>query len=282
MNTEALNKKYRQLEQEKAALTEEKIKIQAQKRVMEMTVAELTDDKKKLRQKENKLSESVSKLENINNNLILWQRALLHEQKNMFTEIYNQIYHIKEDPSDENLENAVRKTEIIEREINSLLKWSRDFVIKTEPEYSTFNFKSLIDRFDEVYEKYSRDKKIIVRPEIFQIHSDQNLLKFIINNLIKNILNIVRSHAQIEIDIQRNEKEYLLELKDNGPGFQGFPPGEEIFKKVKKGTGLMVVERCIEILNGKIELRNMPGGGAKYNFSFPVNALPKDSKSMIQ
>jgi two-component system sensor histidine kinase KdpD len=282
MDTEALNKKHQQLEQEKAALTEAKIKIQAQKRVMEMTVAELMDDKKKLRQKENRLSESVSKLENINNNLILWQRALLHEQKNMFTEIYNQIYHIKTDPSDENLENAVRKTEIIEREINNLLKWSRDFVIKTEPEYSTFNFKSLIDRFDEVYEKYSKNKEIIVRPEIFQIHSDRNLMKFIINNLLKNVLNIVRSKARIEINIQRSEKEYHFELTDNGPGFHGFPPDEEIFKKVKKGTGLMVTERCIEILKGTIELRNMPSGGAKYNFSFPVEAASKTEENNAQ
>lgn len=266
-----LKELYEGLENEKKKLEAEKIKLDGQKRTERMTVNELEYDKKRLRKQEAKLQEQNLKLEKINHNLSVWQNAILHEQKNMFSEIYNHIYSIKNNPNAKNLEYVVKKTEVIEQEFNSLLKWSKSFVRDTKPEYQYFQFCSIIENLSSIYEYYAGKKEIKVTPQIMNIHSDKVLLRFIFHNIIKNVLNIVRNNAVIDINISKENECYRFEITDNGPGFFGYRPGTDIFGKVKKGNGMMIIEKCIEILNGQISLYNLHAGGCKYDLKIPTN-----------
>lgn len=128
---------------------------------------------------------------------------------------------------------------------------------------------------------------------------DYGLMEQVIFNLLNNAIAYTPGGSEINIkascttsfegifeesgntaEIKRNKTttELILIISDNGPGF---PPDEmkyvfDKFYRLKEtqpggtGLGLSIVKGFVEAHKGRIELRNLPGGGAEFTIRIPA------------
>ncbi|PJZ44549.1 sensor histidine kinase [Leptospira brenneri] len=89
----------------------------------------------------------------------------------------------------------------------------------------------------------------------------------ILNELVSNSFRhafLNRSHGKIEVNLSKVNQNFVLAVKDNGPGM------EKIFQD--KGIGLTLVQNLVKQLRGTINISN--NLGANFEIQFPV--LNKD------
>ena len=84
--------------------------------------------------------------------------------------------------------------------------------------------------------------------------------------IVQESLTNVARHAQaseVRISIERNETFFLLEVRDNGAGFE---PG----KRKQKSFGLVGIRERVLVLNGKLEICSAPGLGTAIKLCCPI------------
>jgi signal transduction histidine kinase len=82
-------------------------------------------------------------------------------------------------------------------------------------------------------------------------------VKEAIHNVIKH------GHAsEIQISIRQTEKALILQVSDNG---RGFDPAVEV-----RGNGLDNMERRLRSLKGSCSVEGQPGAGTKVTLTFPL------------
>jgi signal transduction histidine kinase len=84
---------------------------------------------------------------------------------------------------------------------------------------------------------------------------------------VQELVNNALKHSQarqIIIQISQNESILLLEIEDNGVGFE---PGDI---ENKKGSGFTNLKNRIQYLKGKLEIRSKPGSGTAFYMEIPV------------
>lgn len=103
------------------------------------------------------------------------------------------------------------------------------------------------------------------------IYSDKELLKRILNQLVKNALNF--SSDTVRIEVLTNEDELVVIVEDRGIGI---PEDEKslIFEPFKRcsnvrmisgsGIGLAIVKVCVELLEGNIDFESTQNQGTKF------------------
>jgi len=85
--------------------------------------------------------------------------------------------------------------------------------------------------------------------------------------ILQEQLNNILKHAKastIEISIQSINHITLLQIKDNGNGFD--------INTKKEGIGLENIRRRVQMLNGKIDILSLPGKGCEIRIEIPVTA----------
>ncbi|MBO9701470.1 MAG: sensor histidine kinase [Sporocytophaga sp.] len=115
--------------------------------------------------------------------------------------------------------------------------------------------------------------------ETEKFHSDKNLIKSIIQNLIENPIkyrDCEKSESFLKIEITCNDEEAKLVFIDNGLGISGEYHTKifEMFCKANEnsngtGLGLYIVKIALEKLNGKISLSSEPGKGSCFSVVIP-------------
>ncbi len=94
----------------------------------------------------------------------------------------------------------------------------------------------------------------------------------VIGNLLSNALQYIPAGGRIWIDISRQGDELAISINDNGPGvaendlpfiFERFWRGEKSRSRASGGAGLglAITKLLVEEQDGRIEARNLPGGG---------------------
>ncbi|MFH2137492.1 MAG: ATP-binding protein [Candidatus Omnitrophota bacterium] len=114
-----------------------------------------------------------------------------------------------------------------------------------------------------------------------EITCDNVRVEEVFYNLILNAINFSdKNKPVVEIGGRKNDQVYEFYVKDNGPGIE-----EKYFEKIfgifqrigdKKdvegtGAGLAIVKKIVEIHRGKIWVESVPGQGAVFYFTIPVN-----------
>ncbi len=105
---------------------------------------------------------------------------------------------------------------------------------------------------------------------------DENQLRVVLLNLIRNSLEAMENGGEIEIFIEEKEETFEIHIRDNGPGI---PPEirESIFqpffssKDLGTGLGLAISKQIINAHNGAIQLANSEGRGAHFIISLPLS-----------
>lgn len=140
------------------------------------------------------------------------------------------------------------------------------------------------------------ESSISIDPEIPQVKTDQNGIKQVLINLIKNAAEAMETGGKITVStrfLQESAKILIDEkrripgsieivIADNGPGIDEkvretlFDPYSTTKKeKGNSGLGLSIVHSIVRDLNGKIRCESRPGRGTTFIITLPVSSSKK-------
>ena len=124
------------------------------------------------------------------------------------------------------------------------------------------------------------------------INADERSLRMMMANLIQNAIDYSVERKEIEFKVFRLDNEVVLEVADYGPGIE--PRYQQaVFEKFFRidkekalscrqgsGLGLYLVRQTVDAHHGRLELRSLPGQGARFIISLPATGtkIPKRRK----
>ena len=117
-----------------------------------------------------------------------------------------------------------------------------------------------------------------------QVSCPQQLLQSIAQNLVSNAVKYSsgRPNAKVTVRVERQAKEALLEVQDNGRGmneeslralFQPFFRAPEVHAIPGHGLGLATTKRLVEAHGGLISVESLIGRGSRFTVRFPLVAF---------
>lgn len=182
-------------------------------------------------------------------------------------------------------ETIVNQVEVLRGMVNAFGKFAEEPVLTIE----SFNIINVIKESISLYSKRDNKQtfKLSLHSESFIVQADEQKLRQVFNNLIKNALDATANSTAPIINITTsnlriNNKAYIeLTISDNGQGFEPDIVGNAfepyVTTKTKgKGLGLAIVKHIIEEHMGHIELKNKKAQGASVIITLPVLQPRKD------
>jgi signal transduction histidine kinase len=99
----------------------------------------------------------------------------------------------------------------------------------------------------------------------------------LLRNLLANAIQYGGERGHIEVSTQTRDQETILYVDDSGKGIpeEARQSAFERFNRLNQhgpdgvGLGLSIVQRCVELQGGRIELQDSPLGGLRVQVSFP-------------
>jgi two-component system, sensor histidine kinase ChiS len=122
--------------------------------------------------------------------------------------------------------------------------------------------------------------------ELPEVSVDEDRFQQIIHNLLSNAVKYTKE-GEIEISAYREGTMVAMSVRDTGTGIPNdikesiFMWGEKETSGKKKGLGLALTKKLIEIQKGSIRVESTQGKGSIFTFTLPVapQTVPKESKS---
>ena len=182
-------------------------------------------------------------------------------------------------------ETIVNQVKVLRGMVNAFGEFAEEPTLTIE----SFNIINVIKESVSLYSKRDNKKifKLSFHSEECVIQADEQKLRQVFNNLIKNALDATVDAASPIINIKtsnlkiNNEAYIELTISDNGQGFEPDIVGNAfepyVTTKTKgKGLGLAIVKHIIEEHMGHIELTNKKTQGASVIIILPVLQPKKD------
>lgn len=204
--------------------------------------------------------------------------GVAHEIRNPLTSIKGYAEFLSLDEQDQSRQELF---DIILDEIERVNSIVEEFMLLSKPTIAVLEKKQLIPIIENVISVLDyqlRKSKCKVELTFTQkdivIECDENKLKQVFLNFIKNAIEAIGPDGMIRIEV-KVEEEIKIMIQDNGVGMnkeQLKKLGEPFFttKKSGNGLGLMVSFKIIENLNGKVYIESEPNKGTTFHLSFPV------------
>ncbi|GEM_PF-1332038 len=270
--------KIRTAELEKA-LTDLRLEIQ----IREKTEKELFEANEKLLatlEREKELGELKSRFISM----------VSHEYRTPLTVILSSAYLIKEslkrgldDEVDRHLHKIHHSVTVMSRLLEDVLTFEKAEEGTLEVRLTEFDLREfLLDIVEEVNINDQKEHNITLNmPEDnYWINSDRYLLKQIISNLLNNSIKYSEKGTYIDIDCRIQDDNIHFLIKDEGKGIadQDLENVFEPFYRNEKtigitpgiGLGLAITKRCVDLLNGTIEINNKLDKGVMFKITIPL------------
>lgn len=140
---------------------------------------------------------------------------------------------------------------------------------------------------DEVHSVTSRRCPIDLRVEGLpaRARADEGLLRHIFTNLLTNAVKYSESGQTVEFHVAREGSDAVCTVKDHGIGipeadrewlFRAFHRGRNVGQRSGTGLGLVIVQRCLEIHGGSLEVESAVGMGTSMTVRLPVFSERED------
>ncbi len=170
--------------------------------------------------------------------------------------------------------------------LESLLNISKLDAGAIKPEYTTFSVGELFNWIEQSFAPIAQDRQLDFRlhytkREDILIHSDFNLIKSAIQNLVSNAIKFT-PQGGILVSARQRREEMLIQIWDTGIGI----PDDHLYHIFDEfyqignlhrdrnnglGLGLSITQRAISLLGGNISCRSHLGRGSVFGFSLPLN-----------
>ena len=112
------------------------------------------------------------------------------------------------------------------------------------------------------------------------VNSDRDLLFSAVGNLLQNAFKFTHAHTEVTLDVYAMADRILIDVKDH---CGGLPSGdvERMFlpftqsgdDKTGLGLGLSIARRSVELNDGVLSARDVPGTGCVFTISLPRHTL---------
>ncbi|WP_028452843.1 sensor histidine kinase [Chitinilyticum aquatile] len=210
-------------------------------------------------------------------------RRLAHEIKNPLTPIQLAAERMEHKLADklepQAAELLTRNTQTIVKQVGALKQMVdafRDYARKPSGKRQPLDFAALLREILVLYEAAPIERHLITTTPLM-VKGDATHLRQVIHNLLQNAQDAIRESPDPKVCIrcEKDEKWVRFNISDNGPGFSSelLPRVFEPYVTTKtKGTGLglAIVKKIIEEHHGRIQVGNLPDGGAFVRIELPL------------
>ncbi len=164
--------------------------------------------------------------------------------------------------------------------------------MRADPEVhiEKFQWNTLLDQILLTAQSDARRKNQMLQNEtqlIVEMQTDRQLLLSVVANLIQNALKYSKIDGHIVVRATISAANLTIEIEDECGGidpithknmFKPFVSG--ISDKSGLGLGLTIIQRAVQLLQGKISVRNTPGFGCNFTVEVPIK-LVRSSKNKV-
>ncbi len=151
--------------------------------------------------------------------------------------------------------------------------------------YDSFDIVKFSEELTEEMQLITKEDQIIIYQHTGSendVNLDQNLLRNCLMNLISNAIKYSGERTLIEFSTAISEDQYVFSVKDNGIGipeedqsglFQPFFRAHNTGNIPGTGLGLNIVQRYVNLMDGKIHFESKSGKGTEFTLSFQKNSV---------
>jgi signal transduction histidine kinase len=215
--------------------------------------------------------------------------GVAHEIRNPLTTLRGFTQMMNENT---NLEANKRYAKIMIDEINRINFIVSEFMVLSKPHIVQFSLIDLSISIKNVITLLNTQaiiKNIEIIPEFvgdrFFIKCEENQMKQVLANLIKNSIEAIPQGGKIHVRIEQQDDQLVISVTDNGVGI----PREKIHllgtpfyttKTEGTGLGLMVSKKIIQNHNGKFEINSVPNEATTVTITLPIELSHLDYVKM--
>lgn len=256
---------------------------------LETEINERIEIEKKLKLREKELLNALEKERDLNLLKSRFVSIASHEFRTPLANILSSINLIEHYDSVETRDKKLYHLAKIKNNIHYLNGILNEFLTLTRIEEGKFNIKlesiDLIHLVQEITEEFNLLKKpeqtIRMNYETsptYQILTDQNCVRHIINNLIANAVKYSGDSSKIDINIRDTELHTEISVADDGIGipeseqkfiFDIFYRGSNVLNIQGTGLGLNIVTKYLDVLQGSISFKSKEKEGTQFTIKLP-------------
>ncbi len=179
-------------------------------------------------------------------------------------------------------DDAQRYIDVLEEEITRLNSIVVDFLFAVRPLDTRLRLGSVMKTLKEVtafVEPELAENKVAlvcdVSPSLPKLEFDENLLKQVLLNLIKNAMNAMENGGRLTLRARPDGNQVLISVQDTGIGMDD-DTMQKIFepyytnKATGTGLGLTVVYKIMKEHRGDITVESKLGEGSTFTLTFPI------------
>jgi signal transduction histidine kinase len=120
--------------------------------------------------------------------------------------------------------------------------------------------------------------------ESISAEGDEALLRHILGNLLSNAVKYSPPGEPVRLEVQRDGEHAVLTVADRGVGipaadlpkiFQAFQRAGNVGQIAGTGLGLVIVQRCVDLHGGTIDLQSEVGQGTRVTVRLPLFQKPQ-------
>lgn len=109
--------------------------------------------------------------------------------------------------------------------------------------------------------------------------SDESLLRHILSNLLSNAVKYSQPGAAVDFTAARKNGSVVFTVRDRGIGippedqarlFTSFTRGSNVGNRPGTGLGLVLVQKCVRLHGGTLDVQSAPGAGTTVTVTLPV------------
>lgn len=216
--------------------------------------------------------------------------TIAHDMRNKFTALLSSVelmagYFMSMDPDEQQsvINSISHSTTHIYALFENLFNWARTQTDRIEVRPSRVSLSRAVDRAIALYREEAREKGVGLTSDIpaaCQVTCDENMLMFIIRNLIHNAIKFCSSGQEIHLTQKAEDSNQLLIVRDTGCGMSpdacdrlfdirsaSSTPGTE--KETGSGLGLILVKEFAELNQGRVAVSSAEHQGTEVVVALP-------------
>ena len=241
------------------------------------------------------LQESLLKEKEINELKTRFFASVSHEFRTPLTAVLTSAQMIQRYGKKWSEDKLEKHYQNIDKMINHLTKLLDDImlisrtereILKNNPKPEDINllFNQIVE---EHYPLLQKDRKINFHNHCSQntYNIDSKLMKHIVGNLLNNSIKYGYKKTDIEFTVSEEKNYLIIQVEDKGIGieekdlkniFEPFYRTQHSSGIKGTGLGLNIVKRCVDLLNGTIEVESKLNVGTKFTVRIPIKDINEE------
>ncbi len=284
------------VEERTEQINEQKLELEKQSKELQKAYEEIKVKNMAIEEAFEHLSASFTKISDANREKDGMMSVVAHDLRAPLNNIEGlmMLIDMDGDLNDQQLEYVKQIKAVVKRGnelIRDLLDISQARNRKKKLDLSEFSVVDFVNNWRLSFEEsmLTKEQKLDVTGEFesLSLHTDQNMLSRVLDNLMSNALKFSEKGTTVHLDITPMEEKIQITLRDEGPGIS-----EEDQKKMFKpftqlsarptngeptnGLGLSIIKTLVRHLKGKLELESTLGEGTSFIITIPQSVAPAE------